>query len=120
GDELMGVDGGGVVFFFLKREKWVAALAAENFERLEKPGVFVLKSDIGAATERNRQCCDNAKFVSPKPHHGPPQPRRRAECAGLCCQRGSAPMLAGHRDFRDSHRESSQPRPMFPKPPRKP
>src|SRR5262249_40035410 len=50
----------------------VAAFAADEFERLGKPGILVLEIDIGAATERNRQCCDNAKLVSPKPHHGPP------------------------------------------------
>jgi len=71
-DEIIRGDRPGVISSFLKFRKSVAAFAADEFERLGKPGILVLEIDIGAATERNRQCCDNAKLVSPKPHHGPP------------------------------------------------
>src|SRR5262249_55937525 len=87
----------------------IAALAADEFEWLGEPRVLVLVIDIGAAAERNRDSQRSGKtdLVSPKLHHRPPAAPTLAECAGLCCQRGSGRILARWRDFGESACESS-------------
>jgi hypothetical protein len=64
----------------------VAAGAADELERLGKPGILVFCIDIGASTKRKSagKRCDNANVVGPKLHHGPPTALKPAQNAPVC------------------------------------
>jgi hypothetical protein len=89
-DEIIGGDRLRARLGFLKFRECVAATAADDLERLGKPGVFVLYIDIGAATERKSsgksagKRSNNANVVGSKLHHGPPAALKPAQNAPVC------------------------------------